>query len=169
MNKKGKKLMDDVEDLWRQTKDKSTVIDMNLGDFKNSAKGLLEQITGESTGEAPRDTVEYQKRKMKGFMEKRGMFGGNTTATPEQIALKKKRDAKARAVEAKRVEKRQRGSKTLKQRKIIVADIESGRMVAKYQDGYKVLYKYFCEMKGYDNDLRIKRVEKKLQKLGLIK
>ena len=165
MNKKGKKLMDDVEDLWRQTKAKEDT----LGDFKDSAKGLLEQITGESTGAAPRDRIAYQQRKMKGFMEKRGMFGGNTKASPEQIALKKKRDAKARAVEAKRVEKRQRGSKTLKRRKIIVADVESGRMVAKYQDGYKVLYKYFCERKGYDNELRIKRVEEKLRKLELIK
>ena len=170
MNSKGKKLFDDVEDLWRQTKDNLAPDkeSRTLGDFKDSAKGFLEKISGDSTGQAQRDNVKYQKRKMKHHLMNRGIFDGdNMKPTPQQIAQKIKRDAKAKLVEEKRVEKRRRGSNTLKRRKIIVADIESGRLVAKYQDGYKILLKYFSEMKGYDNDLRIKRVEKKLQKLGL--
>lgn len=178
-NKKGKELLDNVNNIWRQAKGNITP-ESSLADFKDGAKGFLEKITGDSTGQAQRDTVKYQKRKMKHHLMNRGIFeGDNMVPTPEQIAQKIKRDAKAKLVEEKRVEKRRRGSNTLKRRKmqskIVVADIESGRLVAKYQDGYKVLYKYFKEMKGqdtlvgYDNDLRIKRVEKKLRKLGLIK
>ena len=42
------------------------------------------------------------------------------------------------------------------------------QMNKKYRKGFKILFTYFDEMRGYDNDLRIKRVEAKLAKLGLI-
>ena len=171
MNKKGKELLDTVDNLWRQTKDNLSPDgdSPTLADFKDGAKGFLQNITGNSTGQGTKDHVKHQKRKMKHHLMNRGIFDGdNMVPTPEQIALKKKRNAQAKLKEDVRVEKRRRGSNTLKQRKIIVADIESGRMVAKYQDGYKILLKYFSEMKGYDNNLRIKSVEKKLQKLGLL-
>ena len=171
MNKKGKELLDNVNNIWRQTKDNLAPDGSSptLADFKDGAKGFLEKISGDSTGQGSRDNVKYQKRKMKHHLMNRGIFDGdNMKPTPQQIALKKKRNAQAKLKEDVRVEKRRRGSNTLKRRKIVVADIESGRMVAKYQDGYKILLKYFSEMKGYDNDLRIKRVEKKLQKLGLL-
>ena len=37
----------------------------------------------------------------------------------------------------------------------------------KYKRAYDVLFLYFDEMRGYDNKLRIKRVDKKLENIGL--
>ena len=161
-NKKGRELMDNVNKV-----NEARLAESSLADFKDGAKGFLEQISGDSTGQAQRDTVKYQKRKMKHHLMNRGIFEGDMKPTPQQIALKIKRDAKAKLVEEKRLEKRRRGSNTLKRRKIIVADIESGRLVAKYQDGYKILYKYFKEI-TIDDLVARERVKKKLRKLGLL-
>ena len=156
--------MDNVNNIWAAKGKESS-----LADFKDGAKGFLEQISGDSTGQAQRDKVKYQKRKMKHHLMNRGIFESNDMKpTPQQIAQKIKRDANAKLVEEKRLEKRRRGSNTLKRRKIIVADIESGRLVAKYQDGYKILYKYFKEI-TIDDLVARERVKKKLRKLGLIK
>ena len=174
MNKKGKKLMDDVEKLWRDRNRQSE----RLQKFGADASSFLEKITGESTGEAPRDRVAYQKRKMKGFMEKRGMFGGDTTATPAQVMLKKKKDAKRAVGEAKRLEKRQRGSKTLKKRKSEVpAYLQKLEELKKYKKGFQLIWLHFAK-KHYEDWARnpaaysngsSEEIYEKLQSLGLIK
>lgn len=156
--------MDDVEKLWRDRNRQSE----RLQKFGADAGSFLEKITGSTTGVAPRDKG-YQKRMMKGYLAKRGIYDGDMVATPAQVALKKKKDAKAKVAEAKRKEKRQRGSKTLKKRKSEVPEyLQQLQMNKKYRKGFKILFTYFDEMRGYDNDLRIKRVEAKLAKLGLI-
>ena len=179
-NKKGKKLIDDVEKMWQQRKNQADNVNRNMHQFGEEAKGFLNKITGEgarawSTGQAEWDKLQYQKRKMKGFMENRGIFESSLKPTTAQIELKKKRDAKAKKVEAKRVEKRQRGSKTLKKRKSEVPEyLQKLEELKKYKKGFKILLEYYnsnsknknrMEMGGYGQ----LPMSEELKKLGLIK
>ena len=43
---------------------------------------------------------------------------------------------------------------------------EVRKTLQKYKRAYDVLFTYFDEMRGYDNKLRIKLVDKKLEKIG---
>ena len=179
MNKKGKKLMDDVENLWRQTKERKKKIDaryvMPDGSVRDlskereeyeldrskreaDAKGLLDQITGVSSGQViPKDQMDFQRKKMKGFMEKRGIFDSHITATAEQIALRKKKEAKALKLELKRKEKRQRGSKTLKKRKNEVpAYLQKLEELTKHKKACNLLIRRFYHEITSDDEWELK-------------
>ena len=169
-NKKGKKLIDDVEKMWQQRKNQADNVNRNMHQFGEEAKGFLNKITGEgarawSTGQAEWDKLQYQKRKMKGFMENRGIFESGLKPTTAQIELKKKRDAKAKKVEAKRVEKRQRGSKTLKKRKSEVPEyLQKLEELKKYNKGFKILLVDGERFLRHNPSTWLK-----LEKLGLVK
>ena len=165
MNKKGKKLMDDVEKLWRQTKDARS-------EYKTEAKGLLDQITGVSSGQVvPKDQMDFQRKKMKGFMEKRGIFDNHITATAEQIALRKKKEAKALKLELKRKEKRQRGSKTLKKRKSEVpAYLQKLEELTKHKKACNLLIRRFYHEITSDDEWELKfKLQKALGKTLAVK
>jgi len=74
---------------------------------------------GISTGQPIYDKKKAQERKIKFEQEVwYGNFEGNKMKpTPEQIEQKKKREVIAAEKELKRVEKRRRGSNTIRQRK----------------------------------------------------
>ena len=103
-------------------------------------------ILEETTAEFQRwfDYPSFQKKKQGQWLKKRGIFENDKTATPEQIALRKKRDAVAKKKEAKRVEKRQRGSKTLAKRKMEVPEyLQNMEDLKKYKKGFAILYAFF--------------------------
>jgi hypothetical protein len=178
-NKKGKKLIDDVEKMWQQKKEQADNVNRNMHQFGEEAKGFINKLTGEgsrawSTGQAEWDKLQYQKRKMKGFMENRGIFESSLKPTTAQIELKKKRDAKAKVQEAKRVEKRQRGSKTLRKRKEQVPEyLQKLEDLKKYKKGYKILFDYLKMNSDLLDDKNggkpFRALLNKLHKLGLIK
>lgn len=74
---------------------------------------------GISTGQPTYDKKKAQERKMKFEREAwYGVFEGDKMKpTPEQIEQKKKREVEAAEKEAIRMEKRRKGSKTIRQRK----------------------------------------------------
>ena len=74
---------------------------------------------GISTGQPNYDKKKAQERKMKFEREAwYGVFEGDKMKpTPEQIEQKKKREVEAAKKEAIRMEKRRKGSKTIRQRK----------------------------------------------------
>ena len=159
-NKKGKKLLDDVNAEWQRR-------EMNMDDFKKGAQSFIGQIKGQSTGQQDWSTGDFQQKKQSGWLKKRGIFEGDTTATPEQVVHKKKKDAKAKVAEAKRVEKRQRGSKTLRKRKEQVpAYLQKLEDLKKYKKGFAILYAEFRYEIAHTNE---GENYMKLKKLGLVK
>ena len=146
-----------------------------MDDIKKGAQDFIGQIKGQSTGQQDWSTGDFQKKKMKGFLEQRGIFEGDTTASPEQVMHKKKKDAKRAVAEAKRLAKRQRGSATLKKRKSEVPEyLQKLEELKKYKKGFKILLEYYnsnsknknrMEMGGYGQ----LPMSEELKKLGLIK
>ena len=168
-NKKGKELMDDVNAEWASFKDSrdSRKEILGMDDFKKGAQSFIGQIKGQSTGEGGWVAKnDFQIKKMKGFLMKRGIFDavGGTTASAEQIAQRKKREAKALKLELKRKEKRQRGSRTLAKRKMEVpAYLQKLEELKKYKKGFQILLDYY----GLSRCAPSTRL--KLEKLGLVK
>jgi len=159
-NKKGKKLLDDVDAEWQRR-------EMRMDDFKKGAQDFIGQIKGQSTGQQDWSTGDFQKKKMKGFLEQRGIFEGDTTASPEQVMHKKKKDAKRAVAEAKRLAKRQRGSATLKKRKSEVPEyLQKLEELKKYKKGFAILYAEFRYEIAHRNE---GENYIKLKKLGLVK
>jgi len=80
---------------------------------------LDDSIKGGSTGVPQYNKRKFQQRRVK--FEREMIYGdfSNKTQEPteEQIALKKKREAKEAEIESIRIEKRRRGSNTIKKRK----------------------------------------------------
>ena len=78
-----------------------------------------DSIKGGSTGVPQYNKRKFQQRRVK--FEREMIYGdfSNKTQEPteEQIALKKKREAKEAEIESIRIEKRRRGSNTIKKRK----------------------------------------------------
>lgn len=170
-NKKGRKLMDDVNAEWQRQR-----LPMGMEDFKKGAQDFIGQIKGQSTGQPT--TCDFQQRKQSGWLKKRGIFEGDTTATPEQVMLKKKKDAKRAVGEAKRLAKRQRGSVTLKKRKMEVPEyLQKLEELKKYKKGFQLIWLHFAK-KHYEDWARnpaaysngsSEEIYEKLQSLGLIK
>ena len=157
-NKKGKKLLDDVNAEWQRQREP-----MGMEDFKKGAQDFIGQIKGQSTGQQDWATGDFQQRKQSGWLKKRGIFEGDTTATPEQVMHKKKKDAKAKVTEAKRKEKRQRGSATLKKRKSEVPEyLQKLEELKKYKKGFKILLDYYGLSRCHPS------TRLKLEKLGLV-
>ena len=173
-NKKGRKLLDDVNAEWQRR-------EMNMDDFKKGAQSFIGQIKGQSTGQQDWSTGDFQKKKQSGWLKKRGIFDAvdGTTATPEQIAQRKKKDAKAKVAEAKRLAKRQRGSATLKKRKSEVPEyLKKLEELKKYKKGFAILYAEFRYEITHRNPILTDENTKfkyrgenyiKLKKLGLVK
>ena len=172
-NKKGRELLDNVnadhdKRMWERR-------EMQLGDFKKGAAEFIGQIKGQSTGQQEWSRGDFQQKKQSSWLKKRGIFEGRTAATPEQIALKKKRGAAAKLKEAKRVEKRQRGSRTLAKRKMEVpAYLQKMEDLKKYKKGFQILLDYYglsSKRNRHFCDPAILRTatQLKLKKLGLVK
>ena len=161
-NKKGRKLLDDVNAEWAKS-------NAGMDGFKKGAQSFIGQIKGQSTGEGWVAKNDFQMKKMKGFLMKRGIFDavGGTTATAEQIAQRKLKDAKLSAKAKKLKEKRQRGSATLAKRKMEVpAYLQKLEELKKYKKGFAILYGFFryeIEHTNHGENYI------KLKKLGLIK
>ena len=138
-----------------------------MDDFKKGAQDFIGQIKGQSTGQQDWSSGDFQQRKMKGFLEQRGIFEGDTVATPEQVMHKKKKDAKRAVAEAKRLAKRQRGSATLKKRKSEVPEyLQKLEELKKYKKGFAILYAEFRYEIAHRNE---GENYIKLKKLGLVK
>lgn len=160
-NKKGKKLLDDVNAEWQRQREQP----MGMEDFKKGAQDFIGQIKGQSTGQQDWATGDFQQRKQSGWLKKRGIFEGDTVATPEQVMHKKKKDAKRTVAEAKRLEKRQRGSATLKKRKSEVPEyLKKLEELKKYKKGFKILLVDGERFLRHNPSTRLK-----LEKLGLVK
>ena len=158
-NKKGKELLDDVNAEWERR-------EMNLTDFKKGAQEFIGQIRGQSTGQQEWSRGDYLAKKQGSWLKKRGIFENDKTATPEQIALRTKKDAAAKKKEAKRVEKRQRGSKTLAKRKMEVPEyLQNMEDLKKYKKGFAILYTFFRYEIEHTNEGQNLI---KLKKLGLV-
>ena len=176
-NKKGRKLLDDVEKEWAALGDRGVPQHTGMDNFKKETENFIGQIKGQSTGEGWVAKNDFQMKKMKGFLMKRGIFDsvGGTTATAEQIAQRKKKDAKLAAKAKKMKEKRQRGSATLAKRKMEVpAYLQKLEELKKYKKGFKILLEYYnsnsknknrMEMGGYGQ----LPMSEELKKLGLVK
>lgn len=163
-NKKGKKLLDDVNAEWQRKREH---LPMGMDDFKKGAQEFIGQIKGQSTGQQWARSEAYGQKKQDSWLKKRGIFEGDTTATPEQVVLKKKKDAKAKVAEAKRVEKRQRGSKTLRKRKMEVPEyLQKMEELKKYKKGFKLLMDCLNEKEVSTSKQCF--LLKELKKLGLI-
>lgn len=159
-NKKGKKLLDDVNAEWQRQREP-----MGMEDFKKGAQDFIGQIKGQSTGQQDWATGDFQQRKQSGWLKKRGIFEGDTVATPEQVMHKKKKDAKRAVAEAKRLAKRQRGSRTLKKRKSEVPEyLKKLEELKKYKKGFKILLVDGERFLRHNPSTRLK-----LEKLGLVK
>ena len=163
-NKKGRKLLDDVnadhQRMWERR-------EMQLADFKAGAQEFIGQIKGQSTGQHDWSRGDFQQKKQSSWLKKRGIFDGDTVATPEQVMRKKKKDAKAKVAEAKRLAKRQRGSNTLKKRKSEVPEyLQKLEELKKYKKGFAILYAEFRYEIVHQNE---GENYIKLKKLGLVK
>ena len=175
-NKKGRKLLDDVEKEWARV-DRGMPQHTGMDNFKKETENFIGQIKGQSTGEGWVAKNDFQMKKMKGFLMKRGIFDsvGGTSPSAEQIAQRKKKDAKLAAKAKKMKEKRQRGSATLAKRKMEVpAYLQKLEELKKYKKGFKILLEYYnsnsknknrMEMGGYGQ----LPMSEELKKLGLVK
>ena len=153
-NKKGRELLDNVnadhdKRMWERR-------EMQLGDFKAGAQEFIGQIKGQSTGQQEWSRGDFQQKKQSSWLKKRGIFEGSTVATPE-------RGVAAKLKEAKRVEKRQRGSNTLKKRKSEVPEyLKKLEDLKKYKKGFKILLDYYGLSRCHPS------TRLKLEKLGLV-
>tara|TARA_B100000929_G_C15367759_1_gene373259 strand:- start:308 stop:676 length:369 start_codon:yes stop_codon:yes gene_type:complete len=85
----------------REKKEKKKVI--------ASSTKKIGHITGQSSGErVPFNKIAAQKRAQKWFLTNRGGHEA-TVPTPEQIALRKKRNEREAVIEARKKERRHRG------------------------------------------------------------
>ena len=74
-------------------------------------KKILDMSNGSSTGVRGFDNVKHQQRKLRSLLQ--AYYGdfrsNNMEPTPEQISLKKKKDARLAAIEARKQERLHRG------------------------------------------------------------
>ena len=134
-NKKGRELLDNVNaDHDKRMWERR---EMQLGDFKAGAQEFIGQIKGQSTGQQEWSRGDFQQKKQ------------------SRVAAKLK--------EAKRVEKRQRGSNTLKKRKSEVPEyLKKLEDLKKYKKGFKILLDYYGLSRCHPS------TRLKLEKLGLV-